>query len=127
MTGKTTKSARSPKAAKPPKYATLKKIALGFPGAQEIWFHGDPWFNVGSKSFALYWSPAGQWVFKLPKPQQMMLFDARPETFTPMRAGRMVWSFVAVDKLDAAELKSLLTGAWKMVVTKKAAKAYDAA
>jgi hypothetical protein len=39
----------------------------------------------------------------------------------------MVWSFVVVDKLDVAELKDLLTGAWKMVVTKKAAKAYDAA
>jgi len=31
---------------KPPKYATIKSIALGFPGAQEIVFHGWPWFNV---------------------------------------------------------------------------------
>ena len=114
----------SPKVA-PPRYATLKKIALALPGAEEVWFHGHPWFNVGSKSFALFWQ--GQWVFKLPKPQQMMLFDARPETFTPMRAGRMVWSYVAVDRLDVAELKSLMQAAWTMVVTRKAAKAYGAA
>ena len=114
----------SPKAAAP-RYAALKKIALRFPGAEEIWFHGDPWFNVGSKSFALYSSTVGKWIFKLPKPQQMMLFDARPETFTPMRAGLMVWSFVAVENLDTAELTDLLTAAWKTIVTKKIQMQYD--
>ena len=89
MSGKTKKTRRSLKAATPPKYAVLKKIALSLPGAEEVWFHGHPWFNIGSKSFALFWQ--GRWIFKLPKPQQMMLFDARPDTFTPMRAGRMIW------------------------------------
>ena len=98
MRAKTKKTRRSLKIAAPPKYAALKKIALSLPGAEEVWFHGHPWFNIGSKSFALFWQ--GRWIFKLPKPQQMMLFDTRPDTFTPMRAGRMVWSFVAVEDLD---------------------------
>ena len=115
---------RSPKVA-PPRYAALKKIALHFPGAEEVWFHGDPWFNVGSKSFALYSTTAGKWIFKLPKPQQMMLFDARPETFTPMRAGLMVWSYVVVENLDAAELADLLTAAWKTIVTRNVQMLYD--
>jgi hypothetical protein len=125
------KTKKTPRARKPspkpvpPRYAALKKIALAFPGAEEVWFHGDPWFNVGSKSFALYSSSAGKWIFKLPKPQQMMLFDARPETFTPMRAGLMVWSFVVVENLDSAELKDLLTAAWKTIVTKKVQMLYD--
>jgi hypothetical protein len=117
MRGKTKKTRRSPEPATPPKYATLKKIALSLPGAEEVWFHGHPRFNIGSKSFALFWQ--GRWIFKLPKPQQMMLFDARPETFTPMRAGRMLWSFVAVENLDTAELKDLLVAAWGTIAPKK--------
>ena len=114
----------SPKAA-PPRYAALKKIALRFPGAEEVWFRGDPWFNVGRKSFALYSTTAGKWIFKLPKPQQMMLFDARPQTFTPMRAGLLLWSYVVVENLDTAELTDLLTAAWKTIVTKKVQMLYD--
>ncbi len=110
----------------PPKYAAIRKIALGFPQAREVEWHGDPWFVVGKKSFALFGSAQGKWILKLPPAQQMMLFDARPQTFTPMRAGRMVWSYVDVARVDAAELKDLLTAAWKMVVTKKAAMAYEA-
>ncbi|HEY4942837.1 MAG TPA: MmcQ/YjbR family DNA-binding protein [Rhizomicrobium sp.] len=104
---------------KPPKYAAIKRIALGFPGTQEIVDRHGHWFNVGSKTFALNGMPNGRWIFKLPQHQQMMLFDARPQTFTPMRAGRLVWSYVQVENLDAAELKDLLTAAWRMVATKK--------
>ncbi len=104
---------------KPPKYAKIKSIALGFPGAQEVVWRGWPWFNVGKKSFALYSDKEKSWILKLPHPQQMMLFDARPETFRPMIAGRMVWSFVRVEDLDAAELRDLLEAAWRMVAPKK--------
>jgi hypothetical protein len=109
----------------PPKYAAIRKIALGFPGAQEVEWHGDPWFVVGKKSFALFGAGHGKWILKLPPAQQMMLFDARPDTFTPMRAGRMVWCFVDVARLDAAELKDLLTAAWRMVTPKKIQAHYD--
>src|SRR5580692_3074222 len=79
---------------KPPKYATIKSIALGFPDAHEVVWRGWPWFNVGKKTFALYSDKDKSWIFKLPHHQQMMLFDARPETFRPMIAGRLIWSFV---------------------------------
>jgi hypothetical protein len=105
--------------ASPPKYAAIRKIALGFPEAHEVRWHGDPWFIVGKKTFALFATSSGTWILKLPPAQQMMLFDARPEIFTPMRAGRMVWSHVDVTRLDAAELKDLLTAAWRMVAPKK--------
>lgn len=123
MRAKTKKTRRSLKVAAPPKYAALKKIALSLPGAEEVWFHGHPWFNIGSKSFALFWQ--GRWIFKLPKPQQMMLFDTRPDTFTPMRAGRMIWSFVVVEDLDTAELKDLLIAAWRTIAPKKLQAGYD--
>jgi hypothetical protein len=103
----------------PPKLAAIRKIALGLPGASEIAFHGWPWFNIGTKSFALYDPRSERWILKLPKPQQMMLFDTRPETFAPMRAGKMVWSFVRVENLEAAELRDLLKAAWTTIATKK--------
>jgi len=101
-----------------PKYATIKSIALGFPGAHEVVFHGWPWFNVGKKTFALYSDKDKSWIFKLPHHQQMMLFDARPESFRPMIAGRLIWSFVRVEDLDRAELRDLLEAAWRMVAPK---------
>jgi hypothetical protein len=104
---------------KPPKYASIKSIALGFPGAHEVVWRGWPWFNVGKKSFVLYSESEKSWIFKLPHHQQMMLFDARPETFRPMTAGRMIWSYVRVENLDRAELRDLLEAAWRMVAPKK--------
>jgi hypothetical protein len=104
---------------KAPKYATIKSIALGFPGAHEVVWRGWPWFNVGKKTFALYSENEKSWIFKLPHHQQMMLFDARAESFRPMIAGRMVWSYVRVENLDRTELRDLLEAAWRMVAPKK--------
>jgi len=120
MTGKTKKTKPSPEAAKPPKYALLRKIALSLPGTQEVIDRHGHWFNIGTKSFALHgWTPNGQWIFKLPMARQMMLFDTRPETFRPMRAGRLLWSFVAVENLSDAELRDLLVAAWRVVASRK--------
>lgn len=106
-------------AIKPPKYAAIKSVALGFPQAHEVVYRGWPWFNVGRKTFALYSVDDKTWIFKLPHAQQMMLFDARPETFRPMKSGRMIWSYVRVENLDRAELRDLLEAAWRMVAPKK--------
>ena len=100
-----------------PKLAAIRKIALGFPGASEVIYKGWPWFNVGKKTFALY--NGERWIFKLPMAQQMMLFDTRPDAFAPMRAGKLLWSFVRVEDLDAAELRDLLEGSWRVVAPKK--------
>ncbi len=106
---------------KAPKLAAVRKIALGFPGASEVTSHDFdwPWFNVGKKTFALYSGKEERWIFKLPMAQQMMLFDTRPKTFAPMRAGKMVWSYVRVEDLDAKELGDLLKAAWTTVAPKK--------
>jgi hypothetical protein len=71
--------------------------------------------------FALYWTKEQRWIIKLPHAQQMMLFDARPETFAPMRSGRMVWSTVELAHLGNVELADLLTSAWRTVAPKRLA------
>jgi hypothetical protein len=109
----------SPEAAKAPKLGQIRKLALGLPGAHEVPDHVWPWFNVGKKTFAFYHADRSRWILKLPMAQQMMLFDTRPETFTPMRAGKLLWSFVKVEDLDAQELRDLLKAAWTVVAPKK--------
>ena len=121
---KTSRAKRSPRSPKAPRLAAIRRIALGLPGAREVTFHAWPWFNVGSKTFALYHADRKRWILKLPMAQQMMLFDARPGTFSPMRSGRMVWSFVRVEDLDAQELRDLLKAAWTTVAPKKILKAH---
>ena len=106
--------ATTAKTAKPPKYAAIKRIALALPGTHEELTHHGAWFNVGKKTFAVYWKE--RWIFKLPHHRQEILFEVRPETFTPMKAGRLLWSYVRVEDLDSKELKDLLTAAWGMVV-----------
>lgn len=102
----------------------VRKIALALPGAVELRDHGGNWFNVGKKTFVLYGFPSARWIFKLPKPRQELLFEARPDIFQPFRMGAMLWSYVDVDQLDADELPSLITDCWSQVVSKKVMKAH---
>ena len=108
--------------AKPPKYAAIRRVALALPGAHEELTRHGRWFNVGTKTFALFWEKDARWIFKLPHHRQEILFEVRPETFTPMKAGRLVWSYVRVEDLDGKELKDLLTAAWSTVVKRSIAK-----
>ncbi len=104
--------------------ADIRRAALALPGAVEIESHGGSWFNVGKKTFVLYWGPHQRWIFKLPKPRQELLFEARPEVFQPYRAGAMVWSYVAIEELTREEVASFVTDAWTTIVSKKIARAH---
>jgi len=102
----------------------IRAAALALPGAREVDWHGEPFFQVGSKSFVHRWK--GGVFMKLDKNHQELLFEARPEVFTPMIVGSMRWSRVEIDALDADELAELVREAWTMVVPKKISRAYAA-
>jgi hypothetical protein len=104
--------------------ADIRRAALALPGAVELDSHGGSWFNVGKKTFVLYWAKDERWIFKLPKPRQELLFEARPDVFKPYRAGAMVWSYVAIEELTRAEVTSLVTDAWTTIVPRKIARAH---
>ncbi len=106
---------------KPPKYAFIKRFALSLPGASEQVDRLGSWFNIGTKSFVLYSAREERWIFKLPHPQLHMLFDARPETFAPMRSGALLWAYVRVENLSAAELRDYFSAAWRTGAPKKLA------
>jgi hypothetical protein len=104
--------------------ADIRAVALALPGAREVDWHGEPFFQVGSKSFVHRWN--GGVFMKLDKDHQELLFEARPEVFTPMIVGSMRWSRVEIAALDADELAELVREAWTMVVPKKVSRAYAA-
>jgi len=109
---------------KPPKYALIKRLALALPGTHEEVDRLGTWFNIGRKTFVLYSDNQTRWIFKLPHDQLHMLFAARPETFAPMRSGALLWAYVRVEDLSAAELRDYITAAWRTVAAKKLAKEY---
>ena len=104
--------------------ADVRRVALSLPGTQELNDHGGNWFNVGTKTFVLYGFPSKRWLFKLPKPRQELLFEARPDVFQPYRAGAMRWSYVDIAPLTRAEIDSLVIDCWTTIVSKKVANAY---
>ena len=104
-------------------FEELRRLALELPGVWEDTYRGEPWFQVGKKSFAL--RSNGRVIFKLGRDHQHFLFEVRPETFQPCPVGTGgVWSFVVLEDLDEAELADLVIEAWSMVVPKKVSRDY---
>ena len=97
---------------------SLRRIALSLPEAYEQDHFGGPSFRVAKKIFASC-SPEGKRAtLKLDRDQQMILFDLRPETFSPAVWGALVWTYVELDRIDDDELADLLKRAWRQVAPK---------
>jgi hypothetical protein len=95
----------------------LRRLSLALPGASEVLYRGDPWFNVGRKTFALFVN--GRAILKLDRDHQEFLFEVRPQTFQKCKVATAYWSFVALGDLDEAELGELVLEAWAQIVPKK--------
>ncbi|MEJ0028231.1 MAG: MmcQ/YjbR family DNA-binding protein [Rhizomicrobium sp.] len=109
----------SPRIKTPPKYAAIKKAALALPSTREIQDGHGIWFNIGSKTFALFGSRSERWTLRLPKDRVTMLVEAAPDTFAPMRAGALLWLYVDVTKLGPKELRAYVEAAWRYTAPKK--------
>ncbi|HEY0104814.1 MAG TPA: MmcQ/YjbR family DNA-binding protein [Rhizomicrobium sp.] len=110
----------------PPKYAFLKRVALGLPGAVEVQDRHGRWFNIGKKTFALYEDTSERWILRLPHAQVTMLTEASPGIFAPMRNGALLWLHVDVAKLGPRDLRAYVTAAWRYTAPKKLAAQLDA-
>lgn len=95
----------------------LRRASLALPGAHEVVYKGDPWFNVGKKTFALFTS--GRAILKLDRAHQEFLFEVRPETFQKCRVATVYWAYVELAHLEPAELTELVREAWSQIVPKR--------
>ncbi|MET0907850.1 MAG: hypothetical protein ABWZ99_00145 [Ilumatobacteraceae bacterium] len=67
------------------------------------------------------------WDSRSPKEEREMLVASEPDKFLMPRSSdmRFRWVCVDLDAIDREELRELLVDAWRMVVPKKVAAAYD--
>jgi hypothetical protein len=100
----------------------IRAAAMALPGVRESDMLGEPAFNVGRKGFVHAWR--GRIIMKLDRHHQELLFEARPEIFSPMTAGALRWSWVDIAALDVDELAELVLEAWTTIVPKKTSRAY---
>ncbi|MFC3069284.1 MmcQ/YjbR family DNA-binding protein [Phenylobacterium soli] len=100
----------------------LRRLSLALPGAHEVAYKGDPWFNVGKKTFALFTD--GRAIMKLDRGRQELLFEVRPQTFARCKVATVHWSWVELDHLDEAELGELVLEAWSQIVPKKVSRPF---
>lgn len=102
----------------------IRAAAAPLPGAAEVDWNGAPNWQVGSKGFVHLFK--GRVLMKLDRHRQELLFEARPDVFSPFTAGAMRWSWVEIGSLDAEEVGDLVREAWTMVVPKRVSRAYTA-
>ena len=108
-----------PRLKKPPKYALMQRIALDLAGTREEGHRHGPWFNIGKRPFALYWSKSASWMLRLPPDHVMMLVAVGGGIFKPMRNGSPFWIYIDVEKMDAGMLRDYVTAAWRHTAPKK--------
>jgi hypothetical protein len=97
---------------------SLRRIALNLPEAYEQDHFGGPSFRVAKKIFASCSPEKNRATLKLDRDQQMILFEVRPETFSPAIWGALVWTHVELDRIEDDELEDLLKRAWGQVAPK---------
>jgi len=102
---------------------SLRRIALSLPEAYEQDHFGGPSWRVAKKIFASCSPGKNRATLKLDRDQQMILFEVRPETFSPAVWGALVWTYVELDRIEYDELAELVKLAWRQVAPKALLKA----
>lgn len=103
------------------RYADLRRFGLALP---EVVLHphmGQPSLRARGRMFVLWWEPDKTTIMKLDREHQHMLFEVRPDTFTPCKVGTGLWSYVRIEKLTKPELQALVREAWSQVTSTAAA------
>ena len=102
---------------------SLRRIALSLPEAYEQDHFGGPSWRVAKKIFATAAPDKNRATLKLDRDRQMILFDVRPDTFSPAVWGALTWTYVALGRIDDGELADLVKAAWRQVAPKGLLKA----
>jgi hypothetical protein len=104
----------------------LRRAALSLPEAEERETWGHPTFRVRDKLFATLSDDRRSAGIKATKEEQTALVAADPETFgVPAYVGRYGWVSVELATADPAEVRELVTEAWRQTAPKRLVAAYD--
>ncbi len=104
----------------------VRRLALSLPRTTEHLIRGRIKFRVGSLVYVAFSRDEKTMGFGFPKEWRAALVDAEPDKFHMPGAAdlRYHWVCVRMEAIDRAEMRALVTGAWRMVVPKKLAAAH---
>ena len=104
----------------------FRALALSLPEAEERETWGHPTFRVREKMFAAMAADGGSASVKATKEAQAALVGSEPEVFSvPAYVGVHGWVGVALSRVDADELRELVTEAWLMTAPKRLTRAFE--
>lgn len=106
----------------------VRRIALSLPRTTEGIVRDSVRFRIGRIVYASLSPDETRMGVGFPKEEREAMVAAEPEKFLmPLPADlRYRWIRVRLAAIDEQELRELLTDAWRMVVSRKTAAAYDA-
>ena len=100
----------------------FRRLALSFPGAEEMSHMDHPDFRVGGRIFATLGAPDDQWgMVQLLPEQQELAMEAEPDTFKPAAGawGRKGATLVRLEAVPDEWLERSLRWAWENRARKK--------
>jgi len=105
----------------------VRAVAAELPRAYEVLVHDRVKWRVGAIVFVAFSRDETEMGFAFPKSDREMLVASDPDKFMLPGATdmRFHWVCARVEALDVVELRELVVDAWRMVVPKKVAAAYD--
>ena len=105
----------------------VRRVALSLPRTEEAVVRDRIKFRVGRIVYAALSADETTMGFGFPKEERAALVAAEPDKFLmPSKSDmRYNWVRVRLDALDEAELRELVIDAWRMVVPRRVAEAYD--
>jgi hypothetical protein len=111
-------------------YTEVREWALALPGCTEVFVEswGHPTLRYGDKMFAGGTVDGPTMSVKASLEDQAELIAAAPHVYSVARyVGRYGWVTVVLAEADPAELRQVVTEAWRRTAPKKVVRAYDSA
>jgi hypothetical protein len=107
----------------------VRSFALGLPRSHEALVHDRVKFRVAQIVYVAFSRDETIMGFAFPKEEREFLVGSDPDKFLMPRESdmRFNWVQVRTAALDAKEMRELVLDAWRMVVPKQVAAAYEAA
>ena len=104
----------------------VRRVALPLPRTTEHLIRGRIKFRVKSIVYLAFSRDETTMGFAFPKEWRAALIDAEPDKFLMPEASdlRYNWVRVRMDAIDRAEMRALVTEAWRMVVPRRVAAAH---
>jgi hypothetical protein len=105
----------------------VRAVTAELPRSYEVLVHDRVKFRVGQIVYVAFSRDETVMGFGFPKADREMLVASDPDKFMLPGATdmRFNWVCVRMDALDVTEMRELVVDAWRMVVPKKVAAAYD--